>query len=64
MVAAIVGGALIPLAEGHLADRIGVHHAFVIPVMCYVYITLFGFIGGRKSERDEIKANGVGMVTG
>jgi FHS family L-fucose permease-like MFS transporter len=64
MVAAIVGGALIPLAEGHLADRIGVHHAFVIPVVCYVYITLFGFIGGRKSERDVIKANGAGMVTG
>ena len=52
MVAAIVGGALIPLAEGHLADLIGVHHAFVIPVVCYVYIAVFGFIGGRKSERD------------
>lgn len=52
MVAAIVGGALIPLAEGHLADLIGVHHAFIIPVVCYVYIAAFGFIGGRKSERD------------
>ena len=58
MVAAIVGGALIPLAEGHLADLIGVQHAFMIPAICYVYIALFGFIGGRKSERDiqEIEA--------
>jgi FHS family L-fucose permease-like MFS transporter len=58
MVAAIVGGALIPLAEGHLADLIGVHHAFVIPVVCYVYIALFGFFGGRRSEREirEIEA--------
>ncbi|MDE1177333.1 MAG: sugar MFS transporter [Edaphobacter sp.] len=52
MVAAIVGGALIPLAEGHLADAIGVHHAFVIPAACYIYIALFGYFGGRRSERE------------
>jgi FHS family L-fucose permease-like MFS transporter len=52
MVAAIVGGALIPLGEGHLADAIGVQHAFVIPAVCYVYIALFGFIGGRRAERE------------
>jgi MFS transporter, FHS family, L-fucose permease len=42
LVAAIVGGALIPLAEGKLADKIGVHHAFIIPAVCYVYIAIFG----------------------
>ncbi|WP_035349099.1 sugar MFS transporter [Edaphobacter aggregans] len=52
MVAAIVGGALIPLAEGHLADAIGVHHAFVIPAVCYIYIALFGYLGGRHAERE------------
>ena len=52
MVAAIVGGALIPLAEGHLADAIGVQHAFVIPAVCYIYIALFGYFGGRKAERE------------
>jgi len=52
MVAAIVGGALIPLGEGHLADAIGVHHAFVIPVVCYVYIAAFGYLGGRRAERE------------
>ncbi len=54
MVAAIVGGALIPLAEGHLADAIGVQHAFIIPAVCYVYIALFGFLGGRRAERDVL----------
>ena len=58
MVAAIVGGALIPLAEGHLADAIGVQHAFVIPAVCYIYIALFGYIGGRKAER-EVEAGAV-----
>ena len=44
LVAAIVGGALIPLAEGHLADRFGVQHAFFLPAACYIYIALFGFM--------------------
>ncbi|MGD0442547.1 MAG: sugar MFS transporter [Edaphobacter sp.] len=52
MVAAIVGGALIPLAEGHLADAIGVQHAFMIPAVCYIYIALFGYLGGRRAERE------------
>jgi FHS family L-fucose permease-like MFS transporter len=52
MVAAIVGGALIPLAEGHLADKIGVQHAFMIPAACYIYIALFGYLGGRRAERE------------
>lgn len=52
MVAAIVGGALIPLAEGHLADLIGVQHAFVIPAICYIYIAAFGYLGGRRAERE------------
>jgi FHS family L-fucose permease-like MFS transporter len=52
MVAAIVGGALIPLAEGHLADKIGVQHAFMIPAVCYIYIALFGYLGGRHAEQE------------
>jgi FHS family L-fucose permease-like MFS transporter len=52
MVAAIVGGALIPLGEGHLADKIGVQHAFIIPAICYIYIAVFGYFGGRRAERE------------
>ena len=43
MVAAIVGGALVPEVEGVIADHIGVHHAFFVPVICYLYIAFFGF---------------------
>lgn len=52
MVAAIVGGALIPLAEGHLADRIGVQHAFILPAICYVYIAIFGILASRRPDID------------
>ena len=43
---AIVGGALIPLLQGVLADSaIGLHHSFILPVLCYVYIAFYGWKG-------------------
>jgi FHS family L-fucose permease-like MFS transporter len=52
MVQAIVGGAILPLAEGHLADRIGLHHAFIIPAICYAYIAIFGVLAARRRDVD------------
>jgi FHS family L-fucose permease-like MFS transporter len=50
LVAAIVGGAIIPVVQGKIADSsIGVHHAFVLPVLCYVYISFFGFTRAHTS---------------
>jgi MFS transporter, FHS family, L-fucose permease len=52
MIMAIVGGALIPLAQGAIADRIGLHHAFFLPVICYLYILFFALSGSKpNSER-------------
>jgi MFS transporter, FHS family, L-fucose permease len=45
LVMAIVGGAIIPVMEGALADRIGIHHAFILPALCYVYIAFYGYKG-------------------
>lgn len=39
---AIVGGAVVPLITGLLADHIGLQHAFMLPVMCYGYIAWLG----------------------
>lgn len=47
LVAAIVGGAVIPVLQGLLADRIGIHHAFILPVVCYFYIAYYGLFGSR-----------------
>jgi FHS family L-fucose permease-like MFS transporter len=52
MIMAIVGGALIPVAQGAIADRIGIHHAFFLPVVCYLYILYFALSGSKpNSER-------------
>lgn len=49
---AIVGGAILPLVQGVLADHIGIHHAFVVPVICYLYIVFYGLSGSKpNSER-------------
>jgi FHS family L-fucose permease-like MFS transporter len=47
LVMAIVGGAIIPLIQGALADRIGIHHAFILPAICYLYIAYFAFRGSK-----------------
>jgi len=52
MIMAIVGGAIIPVAQGAIADRIGIHHAFFLPVLCYLYILFFALQGAKpNSER-------------
>jgi MFS transporter, FHS family, L-fucose permease len=47
LVAAIVGGAIIPPLQGVFADHIGIQHAFFLPVLCYIYIAYYGLIGSK-----------------
>jgi FHS family L-fucose permease-like MFS transporter len=47
LVMAIVGGAVVPLLQGALADRIGVQQAFILPLLCYGYIIHYGLRGSR-----------------
>ncbi len=53
MIAAIVGGALIPLATGKLADKVGLHYAFLVPAVCYIYIAGFGLTAIRRRLKSE-----------
>src|ERR1700691_21497 len=56
MIMAIVGGAIIPVAQGWIADHIGIHHAFFLPVICYVYILFFALSGSRPNSQRLAKA--------
>lgn len=42
---AIVGGAIVPLLQGALADATSVQFAFILPLLCYVYIAFYGLYG-------------------
>ncbi len=49
---AIVGGAVLPVIQGAIADHFGLHHAFVLPVICYLFILFYALSGSRpNSER-------------
>jgi FHS family L-fucose permease-like MFS transporter len=57
---AIVGGALVPLAFGLMADSNlgggGVHAlrlAFILPVLCYLYIVWYGLRGHKPATQAE-----------
>jgi FHS family L-fucose permease-like MFS transporter len=47
LMSAAVGGAIVPVAQGALADRVGVQHAFLLSALCYVYVGLYGFRGWK-----------------
>ena len=39
---AIVGGAIVPFAQGYFADQLGIQMSFVVPALCYGFILYFG----------------------
>lgn len=39
---AIVGGAIVPFAQGFLADTFGLRWSFFLPALCYGYILFYG----------------------
>ncbi|MRW93265.1 glucose/galactose MFS transporter [Duganella sp. FT80W] len=45
---AIVGGAIVPFAQGFLADSVGLQASFLIPAVCYGFVLYYGL----KFRRD------------
>tara|TARA_B110000238_G_scaffold62127_1_gene68099 strand:- start:77 stop:892 length:816 start_codon:yes stop_codon:yes gene_type:complete len=53
---AIVGGAIIPLIQGVLADSIGVQASFFLPIICYIFIAYYGLLGSKvKHLTDSVR---------
>ncbi|MDP2633245.1 MULTISPECIES: sugar MFS transporter [unclassified Pseudoalteromonas] len=48
---AIVGGALIPLLQGFVADTMSIQDSFFIPALCYVFIAWYGLNVVKLSNR-------------
>lgn len=46
-----VGGAILPPLFGYLADKMGYQHAFLVPIVGYVFIIYFA-LSGYKPEHD------------
>lgn len=44
---AIVGGAIIPLITGRVADLAGLNVSLLVPAICYVWIAVYGWLAAR-----------------
>ena len=53
LVMAIVGGAILPVVQGALADKFGVQLAFILPALLYLYIMFYGFVGSKHGDLEE-----------
>ncbi len=49
---AIAGGAIIPLVMGGIADAVSLHNAFLITLICYLFIFFYG-IKGHKIKKTK-----------
>ena len=55
LIMAIVGGAVVPLAMGFLADSVGVQHSFLLPALCYLFILYYGLRGSRVTSAPAVQ---------
>jgi FHS family L-fucose permease-like MFS transporter len=51
---AIVGGAIVPVLQGVLADSFGIQMAFFLPVLCYSYIVYYGVKGYKPAHVRDV----------
>ena len=49
LVMAIIGGAALPALMGYISDSSNIQHAFIVPLVCYVYIFYYGLRGYRPA---------------
>ena len=55
IVMAIIGGALITLAMGRVADRVSIAAGYIVPAICFVGIALYAWFGSQ-SDPEELAA--------
>lgn len=50
LVVAILGGALLPPAQGAVADQWGIQFSFIVPIVAFAYIAFYGVYGYRAGR--------------
>ncbi len=54
LVMMILGGALVPLLQGALADVVGIQMSFALPIVCYVFLGYYGLFGYKPKSTVRI----------
>jgi FHS family L-fucose permease-like MFS transporter len=56
LVMSIVGGAIVPAVMGLISDRSTIQTAFLVPIVCYVYVFYFAVRGHRPTSAGRVPA--------
>jgi len=60
LVMAIVGGAFFPAIMGRISDAASIQKAFLVPLLCYVYIFYFGVRGYKPAAVPQLERASLG----
>ncbi len=56
IVMSIVGGAIAPPFMGHIADMHSMRTGFVVPLVCFFFVALYGFAWPRLNRQDSLSS--------
>ena len=55
----ILGGGIIPPIQGKLSDIIGIHHSYIVTVVCFGYLTLFAVLVKSILKKQNIDVDDI-----
>jgi MFS transporter, FHS family, L-fucose permease len=61
LVMSIIGGAIVPAIMGRISDASNIQTAFIVPLICYVYILYFALSGYKPAEAASGAVAAAGM---
>jgi FHS family L-fucose permease-like MFS transporter len=61
LVMSIIGGALIPAAMGRISDASNIQLAFVVPLICYLYVIYFATAGYKTKAASPVSEAAVAV---
>jgi FHS family L-fucose permease-like MFS transporter len=54
LVASIIGGAICPAIMGFISDHSSIRTAFIVPLICQIYISYFAMLGYKPKEIEPV----------
>jgi MFS transporter, FHS family, L-fucose permease len=61
LVMAIIGGAVFPAIMGKISDASSIQKAFIVPLLCYLYILYFAISGYKPSADSAARTTALGV---
>ncbi len=52
IVMAIMGGAILPKVMGAVADKYDLSRGFIVPMLCFAFVAIYGFMWPRLSNSE------------